>query len=85
MFTTTSWSIWRSRNASLWEDAFARVVEVIYRGNVLLKEWREHIKKMKSFDSISTFLHLDSKLLMMKKNSLNAKSGPNFRTSGADF
>jgi hypothetical protein len=36
-----SWSIWRGRNASFWENAFARVVEVIYRGNVLLKEWRE--------------------------------------------
>jgi len=49
MFTTTSWSIWRSRNASFWENVFARVVEVIYCGNVLLKKWREALQENGKF------------------------------------
>jgi hypothetical protein len=40
IFAVTCWSIWRSRNVTIWENTRERVANIVQRGKCLLEEWR---------------------------------------------
>lgn len=40
IFAVTTWSLWRSRNLTIWENKVESPAYVVCRGRVLLEDWR---------------------------------------------